>query len=84
MTDLTASLVTPDTVPTRLGVLSSCDAAPSPETVEILRDNLDFERAVDVSHRALGACRTGSVEVVFALEAGHDHEPGERHSLARR
>lgn len=41
------SLVTPDVIETRLGRLSFVDGAPSPDTVETIRENLHFVRAFD-------------------------------------
>jgi hypothetical protein len=40
------SILTPDRVETRLGTLSFFDGYPSPETVDTVYDNLDFERGV--------------------------------------
>ncbi len=41
------SILTPDTVKTRLGTLKFTDGTPSHETVELVYDNLDFYRGVD-------------------------------------
>ena len=40
------SILTPDRVESRLGTLSFFDGYPSPETVDALYDNLDFQRGV--------------------------------------
>ena len=40
-------LVTPDKVESRIGTLEFKDGAPSAETVEKVRDTLDFTRALD-------------------------------------
>jgi hypothetical protein len=40
------SILTPDRVETRLGTLSFFDGYPSPETVDTVYDNLDFQRGV--------------------------------------
>jgi hypothetical protein len=40
------SILTPDRVETRLGTLSFFDGYPSPETVDAVYDNLDFQRGV--------------------------------------
>jgi len=41
------SILTPDTVKTRIGTLNFNDGTPTPETVELVYDNLDFYRGVD-------------------------------------
>jgi len=47
------SILTPDSVETRLGTLEFFDGYPSAETVESLYDNLDFQRGVRVFLDAL-------------------------------
>jgi len=41
------SILTPDTVKTRLGTLQFTDGTPTQKTVELVYDNLDFYRGVD-------------------------------------
>ena len=45
-TDIPASILTPDSVETRLGTLRFFDGFPDAETVRTVYDNLDFQRAV--------------------------------------
>ncbi len=47
-TDIPASILTPDSVETRLGALKFFDGFPDEETVRKVYDNLDFQRAVQV------------------------------------
>jgi hypothetical protein len=46
-TDIPASITTPDRVETRIGTLEFFDGFPTPETVELVYDNLDFMRGVE-------------------------------------
>ncbi|MDF7806929.1 DUF1254 domain-containing protein [Pontiellaceae bacterium B12219] len=43
-----ASLITPDTIETRIGTLEFKDGAPTTETAELVYDTLDFTRALNV------------------------------------
>ena len=45
--DIPTSLLTPDSMQSRIGELTFVDGAPSSETVEKVYDNLDFTRALD-------------------------------------
>ena len=45
-TDIPASILTPNSVETRLGTLKFFDGLPDEETVKTVYDNLDFQRAV--------------------------------------
>ena len=45
-TEIPASILTPDSVETRLGTLRFFDGLPDEETVRTVYDNLDFQRAV--------------------------------------
>ena len=58
------SIMTPDHVETRLGTLAFFDGYPSAETVDVVYDNLDFQRGVraflDVFHR-----HSAKADVVF-------------------
>ena len=47
-TDIPVAITTPDTVETRIGTLEFFDGAPSPDTVQLVYDNLDFLRGVEV------------------------------------
>jgi hypothetical protein len=42
-----SSIITPDTIQTRIGTLKSFDGLPDPETVQKVYDNLDFARGVE-------------------------------------
>jgi hypothetical protein len=46
-TNIPASIATPDRVETRIGTLEFFDGFPTPETVELVYDNLDFMRGVE-------------------------------------
>ena len=54
-TEIPASILTPDTVETRLGTLRFFDGFPDEETVRTVYDNLDFQRAVEVFLTAMPA-----------------------------
>jgi len=63
-TDIPAGIVTPDRVETRLGTLRFFDGFPDEATVQMVYDNLDFQRAVQAFLTALPvaqhhALRTG-------------------------
>ncbi len=57
-TEIPASIVTPDTVETRLGTLRFFDGFPDEETVRTVYDNLDFQRAVQAYLAGLPAADT--------------------------
>jgi hypothetical protein len=46
-TDIPTGITTPDRVETRIGTLEFVDGFPSPETVELVYDNLDFMRGME-------------------------------------
>ncbi len=54
-TDMPAGVITPDRVETRLGTLRFFDGLPDEATVQLLYDNLDFQRAVQAFLIALPA-----------------------------
>ncbi len=54
-TDIPASILTPDTVETRLGTLKFFDGLPDEATVQTVYDNLDFQRGVQAFLTALPA-----------------------------
>ena len=54
-TDIPASVLTPDSVETRLGTLRFFDGFPDEETVQKVYDNLDFQRGVQAYLAALAA-----------------------------
>ncbi len=63
-----ASIMTPDTVESRIGTLKFVDSVPTPETVQKLYDHLDFLRGVEaflsfVPAASLEAMRRGNVEL---------------------
>jgi len=54
-TDIPASIMTPDSVETRLGTLKFFDGFPDEATVQKVYDNLDFQRGVQAFLTALPA-----------------------------
>ena len=46
-TDIPASITTPDRVETRIGTLEFFDGFPTPKTIDLVYDNLDFMRGVE-------------------------------------
>jgi hypothetical protein len=54
-TEIPASILTPDSVETRLGTLRFFDGFPDEETVRTVYDNLDFQRAVEAFLTAMPA-----------------------------
>lgn len=52
-TDIPEGLLTPDRVETSIGTLTFMDGAPLPETVDLVYDNLDRMRGVDVYLKAM-------------------------------
>jgi hypothetical protein len=63
-TDIPPSLVTPDTVETRIGTLKFTDGFPDAATVEKVYDNLDFQRGVQAYLAALPAVSIEASEKV--------------------
>jgi hypothetical protein len=61
------SIMTPDSVDTRLGTLKFVDGVPTPETAQRLYDNLDFLRGVEVF---LNFVPAASVEAIRMGQAG--------------
>jgi hypothetical protein len=64
-TDIPASILTPDSVETRLGTLRFFDGFPDEATVATVYDNLDFQRGVEAYLAGLPAAS------MSALRAGH-------------
>lgn len=60
-TDIPASIVTPDSVETRLGTLRFFDGLPDEATVRKVYDNLDFQRGVQAFLAALPAANTAAL-----------------------
>ena len=54
-TDIPAAVTTPDRVETRIGTLEFFDGFPTPETVNLVYDNLDFLRGVEAFLTAIPA-----------------------------
>jgi hypothetical protein len=54
-TEIPPSVITPNTLQTRLGTLRCTDGFPDDATVEKVYDNLDFQRAVQVFLASLPA-----------------------------
>ena len=63
-TEIPASITTPDSVATRLGMLQFFDGFPDDATVQTVYDNLDFQRGVQAYLTALPAAS------MFATRAG--------------
>ena len=63
-TDIPASITTPDRVDTRIGPLEFFDGFPTPKTIELVYDNLDFLRGTEAFLTAMPAAS------VHALLAG--------------
>ncbi|MCM8530151.1 MAG: hypothetical protein NE330_03235, partial [Lentisphaeraceae bacterium] len=60
-------IITPDTLETRIGTLTSVDGVPDRETVEKIYDNLDYHRGVDaflngIQIASMSAMRKGHME----------------------
>lgn len=53
--DVPAKITTPDTVATRIGILSYKDGAPDPVTVQLAYEQLDFGRGIDAFLRGMSA-----------------------------
>lgn len=64
-TDIPASILTPDTVETRLGTLRFFDGFPDEATVQKVYDNLDFQRAVQAFLTALPAASLYAMRTGF-------------------
>ena len=60
-TAIPASVLTPDSVETRLGTLRFFDGFPDEETVRKVYDNLDFQRAVEVYLTAMPAASMSAI-----------------------
>ena len=60
-TDVPASILTPDSVETRLGTLRFFDGLPDEETVRTVYDNLDFQRGVEVFLTAMPAASMSAI-----------------------
>jgi hypothetical protein len=52
-TDIPSSVTTPDSVETRLGTLKFFDGMPDEKTVQLVYDNLDFQRGVSAFLNAI-------------------------------
>jgi hypothetical protein len=63
-TDIPAGVITPDQVETRLGTLRFFDGLPDEATVQMVHDNLDFQRAVQAFLTSL------PVAALHALRSG--------------
>lgn len=66
--DIPGKIMTPDKVETRIGTLNFVDGVPTPETTQMVYDNLDFLRGVEVFLNFIPAAsmesiRLGSAEV---------------------
>ena len=64
-TDIPASITTPDRVKTRLGTLEFFDGFPDKKTVEMLYDNLDFQRGVQAFLTAIPAASANAMRKGF-------------------
>lgn len=63
-TDIPSKITTPDTVQTRLGTLNFFDGMPDEKTVQLIYDNLDFQRGVNSFHNAI------AIASMYAMREG--------------
>ena len=81
-TPIPESIMTPDKVETRIGTLEFSDGLPSPETTQLVYDNLDFPRAVqsylanDQASHGIGI--PGSLLGEVRIHVHHRGEHGQR------
>ena len=78
--DIPASIVTPDTVETRIGTLKFHDGLPDAETVKKVYDNIDFGRGVEAFLAGIPATSVQALKNGF-IEAGFP--PNDRSALPR-
>jgi hypothetical protein len=63
-TDIPVNITTPDEVETRLGTLRFFDGMPDEKTVQLIYDNLDFQRGVNSFHNAI------AIASMYAMREG--------------
>ncbi|MEJ2333741.1 MAG: DUF1254 domain-containing protein [Desulfobulbaceae bacterium] len=63
-TDIPANITTPDSVETRLGTLNFFDGMPDEKTVQLVYDNLDFQRGVNAFLNAI------PIASIYAMREG--------------
>ena len=74
-TELPAGLRTPDVVETSIGTLNFMDGAPLPETAELVYENLDRMRGVDVFLKCMSAASVRQLMLgPEALGANHNNK----------
>jgi len=71
-TDIPASILTPDSVETRLGTLRFFDGFPDDATVQTVYDNLDFQRGVQAFLAALPAAAMSAYRTGFRSFGPHN------------
>jgi hypothetical protein len=69
--EIPRNLLTPDELESSLGTLSFTDGAPSADTVETIRDHLDYVKALDAFMKAHQGVSTWALRKGF-IEAGAD------------
>jgi hypothetical protein len=81
-TDIPASIITPDSVETRLGTLKFTDGFPDDATVEKVYDNLDFQRGIQAFLNAMpGAsvhCSLLQIPIPHNVAGLEGRSPGHR------
>ena len=71
-TEIPASILTPDSVETRLGTLRFFDGFPDEATVQKVYDNLDFQRGVQAFLAALPAAAMSAYRTGFRAFGPHN------------
>ena len=74
MVKIPESITTPDTLQTRLGTLAFDDGAPAAETVETLRDHLDYVKALDAYMKGHQGASTWAARRGFIEAGARDNE----------
>ena len=73
-TDIPASIITPDSVATRLGTLRFVDGFPDDATTQKDYDNLDFQRGVDAFLNAMPGASAEAIRVGFRSAGVTDNQ----------
>lgn len=71
--EIPESLITPDTVETRIGTLDFKDGVPSAETAEKVRDALAFTRALDVYNNSFRGASAYAIRAGFHSVGAEDN-----------
>ena len=72
-TPIPPSIVTPDTVETRIGTLKFFDGFPDAPTAEKLYDNLDWMRGVEAFLNAMPGASVEALHIGFASQGADNH-----------